>query len=55
MITIEFEYIKDEFYKLKDAIVLDDNHNFTDEQIEQIKQQRIKNWLNVISPPVEEE
>jgi len=45
MIIINFEYIKDDIHKFNDAIVLEDNHNLTDEQIEEIKKNRINNWL----------
>lgn len=36
-------------YTLKDAIILPDDHNLTEEQIEQIKQQRFDNWLAIIT------
>jgi hypothetical protein len=32
-----------------DALILDDDHTFTAEQIEQMKQDRFDNWLLVIN------
>jgi hypothetical protein len=43
MATITFE-INSEYGIFRDAIALPDNHNFSSEQIEQMKQQRFKNW-----------
>ena len=45
---IDFEKT-DGQYTLRDAIVLPDDHNLTEEQIEQIKQQRFDNWLAIIT------
>ncbi len=37
----------------KDALNLDDNHNFSDDEIETMKQQRISRWIfNLENPPV---
>jgi len=52
MISIPFEQTNGT-YTLTDAIVLPYDHGLTDEQIEQIKQQRFANWLAVITSPVE--
>ena len=55
MIKIEFEKT-DGVYIFRDALVLPDNHTFTDEQIEDIKEQRFQNWLSIITaPPMEDE
>jgi hypothetical protein len=55
MIKIEFEKT-DEMYTFRDAIVLPDNHTFTDEQLEELKEQRFQAWLSMITaPPIEEE
>lgn len=50
---IEFEMVH-EGAVFRDAIVLEDNHGLSDEQIEQIKQKRFADWLEA-SKPVEEE
>ena len=39
---------------LRDALILPDDHTFTDEEIEAMKQARFDNWLIVISTPPEE-
>lgn len=58
---IKIDFIKssaDGVYTYADALHLPDNHSFTDEQIEAMKQERFDNWLNMIlnppAPPVEE-
>jgi adenine/guanine phosphoribosyltransferase-like PRPP-binding protein len=53
MQTIKFE-ISQDGYTLKDAIVLDDNHSLTDEQIEAMKQKRFDNWYAIVTAPSEE-
>ena len=50
MITIEFE-ISQDGYTLKDAIVLPDNHDLTDEEIEDMKQSRFDNWYAIVTAP----
>jgi hypothetical protein len=38
-----------------DALYLDDNHAFTEADIEAMKQERLSNWIAIIeSPPTEE-
>ena len=38
-----------------DALHLPDDHAFTDDQIQAMKQQRVDNWIAVVTaPPVEE-
>ena len=39
----------------RDALHLPDDHTFTDAEIEAMKQQRVDNWIAVVTaPPVEE-
>jgi hypothetical protein len=39
----------------RDALHLADDHAFTDEEIQAMKQQRVDNWIAVVTaPPVEE-
>ena len=54
MVTIQFE-IEQNGYKLVDAIVLPDDHAFTDEEIEQIKLKRFYDWFETVTKIVEEE
>ena len=54
MIKIEFEINRDG-NTFRDAIVLEDNHNLTDEQIEEIKEKRFQDYLISIQPQEEEE
>ena len=38
----------------RDALHLPDNHTFTDAEIQAMKQQRVDNWIAVVTaPPVE--
>jgi len=53
MISIPFA-ATDGTYTLTDAIVLPDDHGMSDEQIEQMKRQRLIDWIAfVTTPPVE--
>jgi hypothetical protein len=54
MITIEFEMTEGPMV-FRDAIVLPDNHNFTQENIAEIKQQRFDDWLSMVSASEAEE
>jgi hypothetical protein len=39
----------------RDALHLPDDHTFTDDEIQVMKQQRVDNWIAVVTaPPVEE-
>lgn len=51
---IDFEF--DTQYGIyRDALHLPDNHAFTDAEIEAMKQERVDNWIAIVSaPPVEE-
>lgn len=53
MVKIDFQF-ESEFGVYRDAIVLPEDHNFTDEQIESIKQQRFNAWLEAITPSDED-
>jgi hypothetical protein len=54
MINIEFEITKDE-YTFKDAIVLEDTHGLSDEQINAMKQKRFDDWYAIVTVPSEEQ
>jgi hypothetical protein len=50
MIKIDFEF--DSSYGVfRDALHLPDDHGLSDEQIEAMKQQRLNNWIAVITAP----
>lgn len=46
---------EDGIYSFSDALHLDDNHTFTEAEIEAMKQQRFDNWLAYILAPAVEE
>lgn len=51
---INFEF-ETEYGVFRDALHLPDDHTFTDEQIEELKQERLNNWLYIVeNPPVPE-
>jgi hypothetical protein len=50
MITIPFE-ISQNGYTLKDAIVLPDDHDLTNEAIELLKQARFDDFYAIVSAP----
>ena len=52
MIKIDFEINRDG-NTFRDAIVLEDNHNLTEEQIEEIKEKRFQDYLISIQPQEE--
>jgi len=54
VITIPFEK-SDGINSFRDALLLDDEHLFSDAEIEAMKQQRFDNWLTIINalPPDE--
>jgi hypothetical protein len=54
MVTIPFE-IEQDGYKLVDALVLPDDHTYTEEQLEQLKLIRFYDWFELVTnPPTEE-
>lgn len=50
---IDFEFQTD-YGLFRDALHLPDDHGLTDEQIEAMKQERVNNWVAVVSAPPEE-
>lgn len=51
---IDFEFQTD-FGVFRDALHLPDDHNLSETEIETMKQERLNNWIAVVSaPPVEE-
>ena len=48
MIKIDFEFIHQIYGSFKDAIHLPNDHNFTENEIENIKIERYNNWINSI-------
>jgi heme/copper-type cytochrome/quinol oxidase subunit 2 len=50
MINIDFTKT-DGVYTLQDALWLEDDHIFTDAQIEAMKQERFDNWVAIITTP----
>ena len=38
----------------RDALHLPDDHAFTDDEIQAMKQQRVDNWIAVVTAPAEE-
>jgi hypothetical protein len=54
MIKIDFEFDTPHGV-FRDALHLPDDHGMTDEQIDAMKQQRVDNWIAIVTaPPVEE-
>jgi hypothetical protein len=53
MIKIDFEYETAQG-KFRDALHLPKNHEYTDQEIENMKQQRLNNWLSIVTPTGEE-
>jgi len=53
MIKIDF-VIEQNGERFVDALHLEDNHTFTDEEIEAMKQARFDNWYTLINTPTEE-
>lgn len=50
-IVFEFDYKGVSF---KDALVLPDDHTFTDVELEAMKQERFDNWVKAITAPAPE-
>lgn len=54
IMKIDFEF-QTEHGLFRDALHLPDDHTFTDEEIQAMKQERVDNWIAVITaPPVED-
>lgn len=54
MIKIDFEFDTPNGL-FRDALHLADDHEFTTEEIEAMKQQRLDNWLAIVNAPPAEE
>lgn len=54
MIQIVFEFTT-KHGVFRDALYLPEDHTFTEEQIQAMKQERLDNWINAVeNPPTEE-
>lgn len=38
------------FGQFSDALYLDEDHTFTEAEIEAMKQERLTNWLSIVNP-----
>jgi hypothetical protein len=54
MVTINFSF-DTACGTFADALVFPDDHTFTDVEIEAMKQQRLSNWIAVVTAPPSEE
>lgn len=54
MIKIDFEFDTPHGV-FRDALHLPDDHGMTDEQIDAMKQQRVDNWIAIVTAPPPEE
>jgi hypothetical protein len=54
MIKIDFEF-DSPYGVFRDALHLPEDHTFTDDEIQAMKQQRLDNWIAVITAPPSEE
>lgn len=50
MVNIRFQF-DTEHGVFSDAILLPDDHTFTDDEIEVMKQERLSNWIAIITAP----
>ena len=53
MIKIDFEFDTPHGV-FRDALHLPDDHGMTDEQVDAMKQQRVDNWIAIVTAPPEE-
>jgi len=53
MIKLDFEF-QTQYGVYRDALYLEDNHSFTEQEIEAMKQERVDNWIAIITAPSEE-
>lgn len=51
---IDFEF-QTPYGLFRDALHLPDDHTFTDDEIQTMKQQRVDNWIAVVTAPPAEE
>ena len=54
MVLIIFEF-ETQYGVFRDALHLPDDHTLTDDEIQAMKQQRLDNWIAIVSAPVVEE
>lgn len=54
MMKIDFEF-QTEFGLFRDALHLPDDHTFTDDEIQAMKQLRVDNWVAIVTAPAIEE
>ena len=55
MIKLDFEF-ETQYGVYRDALYLEENHTFTDQEVDAMKQQRVDNWIDIIeNPPAEVE
>lgn len=50
MIKIDFSF-SSQHGTFSDALILEDGHGLSDEQIEAMKQQRLDNWIAMVTAP----
>lgn len=48
MMKIDFEY-ETQYGTFRDAVILENDHAYTEQEIESMKQERLNNWLNIIN------
>lgn len=51
---IDFEF-NTEYGLFRDALYLEDNHAFTEEDLQAMKQERVDNWILAITTPASNE
>lgn len=54
MIKIDFEFETEKYGVYRDALILSEDHGLTDQEIEDMKTQRLNNWLSIIEAPRDE-
>ena len=54
MVKIDFQF-ETQHGMFRDALHLPDNHTFTDEEVQAMKQQRVDNWIALVTAPSAEE
>lgn len=53
MVQIIFDFVT-EYGEFRDALYLPDDHTFTDDEIQAMKQARLDNWIAIVTaPPVD--
>lgn len=50
MVKIDFEF-ETKYGIFRDALLLPDEHNMTEEELQAMKQKRLDNWLAIIEAP----